>query len=319
MDIKHFNTADELINIFKIDEETYTNPVIFSNRKVGFSIQRNYPSNIRYKPPKNTNNQDDTVALIHVFYTHPSETRKSFDSTKVPLIIRIVPHSRYLSNHFDYNFKDPDCPTEESVNKSKSTPKPIALDYLDEFFFNHEENAFLDNRNNQISGSELLDRVFKEHFNTVHLWKGLRIRSGIKAKSVIIATVSLFINLFPWILKKLFGRTIEEENISLSSVFEGYKRADLKKLSTDSLNIFGYKASRSVIITFCLIVFVCYLFQFYFHLDLRYFKSIFSNNFLSITHAILVLWLLDVAIPNTLFRIMNALIRLRKKLFYMGL
>lgn len=319
MDKSPFNNVEEFLNLFDIDKSIYTKPVILSDIRIGFSIQRNYPEDIRYKPPQNKENKDDTVALIHVVYTHPSEFKGNFDFKKVPIIIRIGPHSRYLSNHFDYNFDDDNSPTEQSLTESKSTPKPIALDYLDEIFFSHQEKFFFDNRNNKFAGSQLLEKIFEEHCNTVHLLKGFKFRSQIRLKSIIIMIISWVISSLPYILKKLFGRTIEEENLSLASVFEGYKDSDLKKLSTDSLNIFGYKASRSLIVTFCFLVFIFYLIQYIFPFLPKYIGKIFSTNFLAITHAILFLWVLDVIIPRILFRLLNLLIRIRKKLFYIGL
>lgn len=319
MNKRNFDNVDDFLSLFEIDKSVYAKPVILSDRKIGFSIKRNYPEDIRYKPPKNKKNEDDTVALIHVVYAHPSEFKGSFDPKKVPIILRIGPHSLYLSNHFDYNFDDENSPTEKSLTESKSTPKPIALDYLDEIFFNHEEGVFFDNRNNKFTGNQLLDKIFEEHCNTVHALKGFKFRSQIRFKSIIIMIISWVISACPYILKNLFGRTIEEENVRLASVFEGYKDSDLKKLSTDSLNIFGYKASRSVIITFCFLVFIGYTIQYLFHPWPKYIVKIFSSNFFAITHTILFLWVLDVISPKILFRFLNFLIRVRKKLFYIGL
>jgi hypothetical protein len=317
MNYEAFDNPNGFIQLFSItDKSAYSKPEILSNRKVGFSVQRSYPEKIRFKSPKTKDNKDDVVALIHVVYTHPSESRETLDPKKVPLIIRIGPYSRYLANHFDYDFEDSECPTEESVSQSKSTPRPIALDFLNEFFFNHERNLFLDDKNNLLPGVEVLDKVFEEHCNTIHWRKGLRLRSRTKTKSLLIAIISWVINLLPVILKKLFGRTIEEDDKSLRSVLEGYKISDLKKLTTDSLNIFGYKASRSVIITFCFFVCLVYLLQYILHLWPRYVEAVFSNNFLAITHAILVLWVLDVIIPRLLFHLMNALIKIRMKVLY---
>jgi len=57
-----FNSADELKEAFGIDNlpgyESYT---AYKDRKVGFSVQRQYPPDICYKPPKRKDGNPDTV------------------------------------------------------------------------------------------------------------------------------------------------------------------------------------------------------------------------------------------------------------------
>ncbi|MDH4220442.1 MAG: hypothetical protein OEW23_16925 [Candidatus Aminicenantes bacterium] len=227
-------------------------------------------------------------------------------------------HSLYRANHFDYNFNDPDCPTEESLDVSKSTPQPIPLEFIGDFFYDHEKEMFLDRTNNYLTGNQLLDRVFNEHCDTVQGYKWLKYHFRLKKRALSISILSILINLIPFILKKIFGRTLDESK-SITSILKGYKRTDLKKLSTENLNIFGYKASKNVIIMFCILVFLAYIGWSFFGLKSSYFSSIFSHPFLAITHTILLLAFFDILFPEILFGIMNFLIKWRTKLMVKGL
>lgn len=48
---QYFDSAQELINAFKIsDDKRHTKITPLNDRKVGFSLQREYPKNILYTP-----------------------------------------------------------------------------------------------------------------------------------------------------------------------------------------------------------------------------------------------------------------------------
>lgn len=83
MDEPHFNNPQELIDAFGIaDNSDYTDVTHLTDRKIGFSVQRKYPDDILYIPLVNGNGLPDTVSLIHVVYSHPSEEDGEFDSYK---------------------------------------------------------------------------------------------------------------------------------------------------------------------------------------------------------------------------------------------
>lgn len=313
---QYFNNACELIDKFNVRNlNDYERITPLTDRKVGFSVQRKYPQDIRYVPPKTKKGEDDVVALIHVIYNHPVETKLETDALKIPLVVRVGTHSRYRQNHFDYDFNDEDCPTKESLEESKQTPQPISLDYIDEFFFDHTNNVFVDRAGQEISGQDILEQVFREHLETTHLIKGLKLRLKLRAHRVSVSLLTFLSTLIVSLLKKIFGRTIDDSD-NLASFYWGYKTKDFKKLSTDSLDVFGYKTSRSVIIVFCFVVALANGLKYAFSLSTPYLKAVFSDNFLSIIHALLGLWFLDVVAPSMLFRILNSLIWLRRKIMF---
>lgn len=312
MTINYFNSAEELITAFNVRNDAHYERITpLTDRKVGFSIQRKYPDDIRYLPPKLKTGDDDSVAIIHVVYGHPQETNKKHDqNSRIPLVVRVGKYSRYITVHFDYNFSDDACPTKESVEKSKTSPSPIDLDYDKGFFYDHKDNKFYDDKGALLSGVELLNQVYKEHCDTVHLLKGLKLRFKLRSRSIGIYILDILVSILVKTLGSVFGRTLNESD-TLSAYFSGYKRENLKKLSTESLSVFGYSTARKVILLFCFLTVIAYSYYFLIDAKSKYLKTVFSNSFLSLTFAIVIIWVLDELLPVLLFRIINLLISIR--------
>ena len=310
----YIKNAEEFKKFFDLKDE-YERFTILNDVPVGFSVQRKYPiENFRYYPPKNRDGTDDTVALFHVIYKKP-KSNDNLIISKVPIILRVSTFSRYRNEHFDYDFDDDNCPTKESIEKSNNTPQPIDIENENTYYFDHNLNRIVDGTNSVFSGKKLLDEIYNKHINTVHLVKGLKIRTKIKTKSKFIYLLKVFINILTWILKKGFGRTLDEKN-NLNLYLHGYKKEDFKKLTTDSFEIFNYKASRGIIIIFCGIVILLYLARYFFNLKFNYLTKVSSNQFVLLVHSIFFLYLLDVIIPNIIFFLLNRVIKYRTRLLF---
>ncbi len=311
----YFNSTEELINAFNVrSNPVYERITPLKDCKAGFSIQRKYPEDIRYKPPKLRNGDDDTVALIHVIYEHPEEnTKQQEQGSKVPLVVRIVKFSRYTATHFDYNFSDESCPTKESVEKSKLTPAPIELNYENAFYYNHADPQFYEITTGQaLTGVEILEKVYTDHCDTVRL-KGVKLRLKLRSQSYGISFLNKLVRVLTKALTSLFGRTLDDSD-SISVYFSGYKRENLKKLSTESITVFGYSTARRVIILFCLLVASSFTWYFLAGGNSTYLRTVFSNSFLSLAFSILIIWILDVIVPVLLLHMINIVIKMRSTL-----
>lgn len=307
-----FKSANEFLVLFEFDHNPrYEGVMNLRDEKVGFSVQRAYPSDLRYKPPLTKKGKPDTVALIYVIYGNLNgSTTDAHDLQHFPITIRIVKHNKYISQHYDYNFEDEECPTEESIRQSKTLPQPIGLDYIDDFYFSHETGKFIDHNKKQYSGIELLDKVFVDHCNTIHPIKGIKLRTKLKTQSGLVKLLSFLVEKILWLLTKVFGRTIGEEK-NYSAFVHGYSREHFKKLSTESIDIFGYKASKSVIVLFSILVAVIYAIKYKFGLKSEYLENIASSTFLAPLHLIVLLWIMDFVVPHGIFVFLNWLIKLR--------
>lgn len=67
-----FESMEEFKKVFKFDEhDEYIEFTPLIDVKIGFSIQREYPEDIKYKPPKTRDGRKDVLSLIHIVYFHP--------------------------------------------------------------------------------------------------------------------------------------------------------------------------------------------------------------------------------------------------------
>ena len=234
--ILYFQKTEDFLKYFDFTKsDGFERVTKLIDTKVGFSVQKKYPNNFRFYSPKYKDGSDDIVAIIHVIYKHPDESIENIESKKAPIFLTIYPFSRYRSKYFNYNFSDPNCPTEESLERSKKTLTPIDLEDLDEYYFDHEKMNFFNSKNQQKSGNEVLEEIYNKHCDTVHLLKGFKFRFKIQTRSIIVSILKMKIDFLIKILKHGFGRTLDERK-NYSSLLSSFRRSDLKKLTTDSLH-----------------------------------------------------------------------------------
>ena len=238
----------------------------------------------------------------------------------MPLRIRIANMSLYRTKHWDYDYKDTegDCPSRDSVEASEATPKPIELEYPVEYYFDHVRDVFFDRHGKVVTGIEILDRVFEDHCKTVHLLWGLRLRLKLFTQDYFSGFLGVVISVLVWILKNLFGRTIEDDD-GMAGLFRQYKREALRKYDADSLDILGYKASKQVVVLFCALAIALSFLRYCNGWKNDYWSSVGGNEFLSLVHGLFLIWVLDVVLPWLLFWIINGTIWLRSAVVFMKL
>jgi len=304
------NTADLLKQFDLASAPDFFDPVPLANRQVAFSIKRHYPNSIRYKPAFTRKGVADNVVAIWVVYDHPTESGKPIEQTRVPVRVHVTNMSMYRSKHYDYDFEDENSPTKASLEQSLATPKPIGLDYAEDFVFDHAQNTFRDKTGGKMTGIEILSLVFEDHCNTVHWLRGAKLRLKLLAHAKALGLTTAAVDLLTFILKQIFGRTLEEDD-SLSTYYRGYKRAAFKKLDEDSITVVGYKTAKRIVILFCTLITMVEYYRYRSGATGGYLSHVSANNALFIIHSIVVLWILDVVVPILLFWVINGLIKLR--------
>lgn len=303
------NSSQDLIDLFgDITLSGYINPTFLNDTKVGFSIQRKYPTNIRYKPAKNTAGHEDNIAVIWVVY---DTNRQNNNLTLVPLRLRIAMMSEYRAKHWDYDFSDDTCPTEESIRESLSSPQPFDLDLYDYYFHSINDNKFVDANSTDVTGIEILNKLFNAHCDSVHPLKGFPLRSKRATQRIFRFMLDQLINGQKWILEKVFSRTLDER-LNRSTYIDGYLKDDMKILAVGNMEIAGYRTSKNIVLLFAIVVVTTALFVLPVT-ENTYAGNVLRSETLMIAHSLIVLYFLDTAIPNLLFRSMNLTICFRKR------
>ena len=187
--------------------------------------------------------------MIWVVY---DEFKQASTSHLIPLRLRIAKMSKYRAKNWEYNFDDEDCPSKESVLQSNEYSQPIELNFVDEYFYDTNNNLIVDSNKIEVSGVTILNKLFEYHCRSVHPVKGLGIRGKVKIQKGIFSLFEKLIKIIVYILK-IFDRRLVE-HIERNVYFEGYSNIDLKRIELDSIEVGGYRASKNVIVIFSLII-----------------------------------------------------------------
>ena len=305
---KIFTTGNQFIEAFKPpDDPEYVELQPLDN-EVGFSIQRPYPQTSRFKPPLKRDNSPDSVALIGVVYKPRESTPQR--PTLVPIRARVSVYSRYIARHWDYDFEDEDCPTRESVAASKRTPRPVDLYTSEQYYYDHDKDQLVDSKGDVVIGREIIETLYSRHLATVDKFRGLifrfKLRSITKTSDICVPLASCFERA----LRVFCGRTLEPKTIS-KRLSGGYGPEDMKLLQTESIDFFGYKASKNVIGTYCaILLFMFAIFKIH-GATPQWIKVLADNNLLSLATSILALAALDHVVPAILLRLVNLMHKAR--------
>lgn len=305
--MNEFINSSEFLAIFgDVEAYGFVRPIILTDVRVGFSIQKAYPEDIRFKSAKNAAGIADNVAVI---WAVCEEGRMRNDGL-APIRFRISMMSTYRAKNWDYDYSDKECPTRESVIHSSKTPRPMDLDLIGEYFYDRNKNALVDSEGNTILGSAILEELFLEHCNSVHLIKGAKRRAKAYIDSLPVKILNVSISIITFILKKAFGRTLDE-SLERSTYLDGYLPKNFKVTGDDFIELAGYRAAKHVIVIYAFIVAILCLYYLPTNPD-SYLDDLVGSDFLLIVHTILFLVILDVVIPQCLFRLLNLLIKIRK-------
>lgn len=302
--------GSELISLFgDMRSEGYFDPVVLNGTKVGFSIQRKYPTGIRFKSAKTKTGEDDNVACIWVVY---ESSQESNHKELIPIRFHVVMISRYRSRHlFDDDEHDKERPTKESISISQKSPQPIALNLRGGYFYDRCRCVLVDQVGNIVAGTIPLNEIFEAHCKTVHIVFGISFKSREVASRFSRSMLDRLIDGIKWVLKYIFGRTLSERRDN-ASYFDGYKNSDLGKLPEDYIEVMGYKATKRVVCVFIILAGLV-IYSNYPVKDKTYQDFVSHSEALLILHAFAVLFILDIVIPKGLFMILNSIISIRKK------
>lgn len=307
--IMYLTNGYELLALFNdIEASGYRNVVMLSDTKVGFSVQRSYPSDIRYKPAKYPDGSDDNIAVIWVVYESMAE--KS-NQNLIPIRLRIATMSSYRAKNWDYDFEDlENCPSSASVKESLESPQPLELNLVGEYFYSTMLEAIVNRKGDQTSGLTILNRLFDAHCDTVHLLKGIKPRTIYSTHKFIRSSLDRTVDGFAWFLTKVLGRQLDERPERMT-YFHGYLPEDCKKLEVESIVVAGYRAPKPIVVIFVLLVVaMCYL---SFPVpNNTYLSNLISSDYLLIIHSLLLLVILDLLLPKLIFRLLNLTIIIRR-------
>ena len=292
-----------------IKEGHFIKPIF--KKEIGFSVKREYPEINRFKPPIKKDGKPDVFALVGILYEpERCDQRKP---RVVPISAKISVFSKYISKNWDYDFSDNECPTEESVIASKKTPKPVDLSAFDQYAYDHDNDVFLDADGNTLEGISIIDGLYEDHLATVDTFKGLVFRWKLASRSKTGAVCETVRGILKWFLRTVCGRTLESDEM-MRGIWGSYRPEDMRLLKTERIDVFGYKASKNVIVTFCTLLLLGYSFFHWTSLSSSWISGVANNSLLAFAFSIVLISILDNILPKVFLWLINGLNRLRWKM-----
>ncbi len=161
-----------------------------------------------------------------------------------------------------------------------------------------------------------MNSIYDSHIATVDKIKGVVLRWKMSSAHKGSAFCGMMKDLFKWLLKAICGRTIASSDFS-RGLWVAYKQEDLKLLQTERISVFGYNASKNIIITFCVLLIGGYSIFYNTGWQLLWLKNIMNNTLLSFAFVVLNISILDHVLPKIFFYLVNLMIRLHLRLLLM--
>ncbi len=257
----------------------FTEPTIFENNKVGFSVQKKLDKKLEKK--LQITDDKEYRSLLHF-----SLTEKSLegDLTKIPIFLRagftlVKEDGFYIDDKFIKNKKY----------------LPIELISKDDYFYNYNKNC-LYKKTTKTTIDKIFTEFYNNHIKTTKAIKGtiLRIRLFFWRRFLpgVIKSVSfVFKHLYQLISGNKISFPLLEQKIAIEEI----------KQEGGKFQFYGYETSKQTIFVYSLLHLLGFLIIFFiFDKTPRFLKVIFQNSFLVLIYAITTLTILDKVITKTL-------------------
>ena len=303
-------TSQQFLESFgNIASYGFVRPTFLIDTKVGFSVQKNYPKKIKFIPAVNNRGEDDSVVTIWAVYESSYESKTV---TRIPIRFSVDLMSRYRTKTLDLDNSDPDCPTKFSQIRSEKSKQPIRLTFKGCFFYSLEINGLVDENNKPMTGTEILEEVYKHHCDSIKFSNAIRYWWQSFISEGPYKTYSFLIDSIEFLLKKVFQRSFinaPERSIYLN----GYMANDMIKNEKYSVTIMKYKISLPVVfITTILLILLSATIEIN---QQSLLNKLLDNKLIGSMFALSILFVFEDLIPNSLFIAMNKIIALRKTEF----
>ena len=202
-------TTENLLSLFNFESNPrYGTFGALRDCPIGFYVLRWYPENCRFRPAIKPNGEPDTVILIHVIIDASNPT------SLTPLRICLSRHSRYRgTGRYDYNFDDPDCPSNEELTLSRSSPQPLKEVTSQDYSLNIANNQFYDFNDRQIDCLKMLDDLVDIHLSTTCRIQGAPLRFKIAIKEMLVRWFAKGSRATEWFLEHILGWRLNDRKM----------------------------------------------------------------------------------------------------------
>lgn len=270
---------------------------------VGFTVLRDYPLSSSFVPVLTKEGKQDTKVMIRL-----GHSKTAPDGNQIKLYATATKFSKYLSEHFRYDFDDDtNSPTKESIDQSTKSSQPVDLEENDRYLLDPATSKVTDTRNGKIvTISQIIDDLYNQHIQTIDGPHAVYFKTKIKAKSLLFSVPYGLKPKLIWINDFLFGKILAQPSDFRKGFFEPYDYKDLISVYPQSVPFFN---SELKISKKCILWVAITLLIFWYWLRLHNnFREM--NDVYTIAVAVLFTAFYDTIIPNFILFVTNQTIRM---------
>lgn len=175
---------------------------------------------------------------------------------------------------------------------------------MGDYYLDKNNNTLCDKKKKIVIGYDILNDIYEIHCNSTKVVK--QFYWGKIADVAYLLDKVINLNIF--ILRIAFRKGFKEKSALFS-----YEKQDMITLEAKSLNIFGYEASKNVIVTYALIMLLLYTMNFFVVsiLSHPFLVGIYNNAFLLLCFVLVSLPLLEHGGPTCMLKSLNLAIKFR--------
>lgn len=268
----------------------------------GFSVIRPYPSECGFIPIKRPDGEDDTRVLVKIGY---SKNIIKDDATK--LYVSVSKYEEYLSNHFQYNFDQPDSPTKEAVDRSAESLQPLELNDNNRYVYNVKTNKIYDPETKKdVEMGKIVEDIYENHIQTIRSRRGLVLKSKLGFQRFICHTIVPRIETgFKWTNRVLLGKVlVDNPHEWTEGFFKPFSHSRLTTVYPHSIPFFHSDSQISKMAVFWIAMAVL---LFHYLLPARFQP----DSIAGLAGVVVLVFVFDAWLPHILLEIVNCLIRFR--------
>lgn len=312
-----FKDSQHFLNAFETKYSDFYDPILLKDTKFGFSIKRDYPNNLEYKPNKNKDGKPLVVSLMWVSLKEDTPNKKGH----FPLSIRISSYTLQPQAPVSTDGEISEFDDDDNIVVDNGNTKPLELVSNNDYFYDPASNVFVNKKGNIIRGIDILKFMFEEHCDTVHKFKKQEylLKTRLQGLASYILLAIMFVLYFG--LEKLYGYKIISElsvKLNLKDNIWGFKK--IEKIDNKKLQFFGWEADKASIVILSFFIVLVSLSNFYFTMfDLEYFRHIYKSNLLVGVHIVAALVLIEILPEKVLFPILQYVSNVRRRLIFIDI
>ncbi len=311
-------TPQDVINRVGIARLPQYSELVPMADSIGFSVQRPYPANTILGQALTVSGKPCVVCLVQ-FIVKPPPSGIGVSAVQVHALPfdrcgmkqALIPPPFRLTNH-----SDPEGPAPEWVDRLKHAPRPVDVQFTEQFCYDNAEDKFYQGAA-EVPGENILEYVYDYHCRTLRWPFRTRWRLGSLWRAAIRESLWWVQELCMWVLLKGYDFVLDPEGPRWP--LHEYKLQEFKRTTDESnSHFFGFETSARSLLSNLLVIAILSVGIYYMGPRAGLLRAVYGNTALTTAALLLGFLLADVLVPLGLKAAICTLSRLKPRLLFIA-